>query len=763
MPMKSFHFFILFALALLPGCSRFGQIDYIARGNEKLAARDYKEAEFNFRGALKRDAASGPAYLGLGRTLNAAGKPVEAYAVLTRAAELMPGNEEALTALGNLCVEIVLAGEQIPEQPYRKLSEISAKLLEKNPKSYDGILFKGYLAIAEKQPGRAAAAFQQAYEADAGRPLAASLALQSLLQDGRAKEAEEFGLRALEKHPTFAPLADGLYFHYLNTNRAAEAQRILERKMAASPQESLYAVQLARHFRRTGQAAELKTVLEKLPAGYPDGALALGDYYLETRELGSALSAFQNGLAAHPKKDMVYRKRIAAVLLAQGKPDEAARALDEALRKDPSDEEAQLSRAALRLNTANLAEVQKATETLRQLAAKNPDSVELRYSLSRAYRQQGLPAEARRELTSVLHRNGFYYPAIRDLARLNLETGRYDDAAEYAARGLAIEPGNPELRLVQTAVYAMKGDRNRARAELRQLLAQYPNLTEAHLQTALLAAEEGKFAEAEAIYRRYYKPGETNIRILRGLTEIYLSARQEGKALDLLQAEVKAHPEDVDLRRLLAASAGRAGEVDLAIEHFRWLTERRPEAADLHAALGVAFQTKRDWAAAIAAFQAAVKADPQAAPLAAALGYAYKEAGRDAEAIAQYRKALELDPNYALAMNNLAVALADAGQNLQEAKELCRKATTREPENPALLAGLGYVHWKAKDYAVAKQAYRSALARDAANPAHRLDLAEVLIAAGEKDAARVELGAALKANPPAELKTRIDSLLASLR
>jgi tetratricopeptide (TPR) repeat protein len=761
--MKFSSVLLILFLSLLAGCSNFGNVDYIKRGNQSLAAGDYQDAEFNFRGALKRDAASAPAYLGLGRTLNAAGKPIEAYAVLGRALELAPDSDEALAALAGLCAEILLASGEISEPVYLRLSGISARMLEKDPNSSEGLLYKGYLAIAEKQPGRAAAAFRQAYEADSSRPLAASLALQSLLFDGQSKEAEEFGLRALEKHPEFAPLADGLYFHFLNTNRAPDAQRILERKIAANPKVSLYAVQLIRHYHRSGQAAEMAVVIDRLPRDYPDGALALGDYYLESRDLDSAFRAYQSGLAANPGEELTYKKRLAGVILAQGKGDDGARLLDEIIRRFPADQEAQLARASLRLNTSDLAEAQKGTETLRGLVAKNPGSIDLRYSLSRAYRRQGLITETRRELISVLHHDGFHYPAIRDLARLNLEAGRFDEAAEYAARGLAIQPANPELRLVQTAVYAMNDNRARARTELRQLATQYPDLNEAHLQLALLNAEEGKLAEAEAIYRKFYKPGETSVRILRGMTEMYLISKQGAKAVGMLEAELKARPEAEDVRRLLAATAGRTGQYDLAIEHFRWLTERRPESADLHAALAVAHQVKGDWPAAIAAYQGAVKADPQSAVLAAGLGYAYKESGRNSEAIAQYRKALELQPDYPLAMNNLAVALADGGQNIEEAMRLCRKATTLAPENPVLLAGMGYVHWKAKDLAMARQAYRSAIARDAAAAGYQVEFAEVLIESGEKDAARQALEAARKANPAPAVKARIEELLASLR
>ncbi len=731
------------AFAALLGCGlqKPDKETYLRKGKEQLQKQDFAEAEISFRNVLQADPKSAEAFRGLGAAFLGQEKPLDAFAASLQSTQLAPADDQNWISLGDISAQLLLINPAAAKQPYDKLSEAAQKLLARDPRSFHGNLFEGYLRVADKKPAEAARSFLAAYAIEP-QPRVAGLAARSLFETNQVSEGEKLLRDALSRNPDYAPLSDILYFQLIKDKREADAEEVLKRKVAAAPKIASSGVQLALHYRRSKREAEMKSALEAVLQSADDGYLAVGDFYRDTGDRATARQYYEKGLSSKPDLKLSFSQRIVGLDIAEGKLPEAAARLDQLRKQFPDDRDVASARASVRLASDDPQELAKAVTELEALVKKSPNVVELRYNLSRAYRRLGRYPDARRELLAVGERNGGYLPALRDLARVNLESVRLDDAQEAAQRALAVDPGNPEIRLVQTAVWALQGNRARARNELRVLTREFPNLTEGYLQLAQLLSEEGKFSEAEALYRKHYRPGQTPASILRGLVEIYFNGQRGAQAVALIEEEVKRQPESEPLRRILASTAARAGQYDLAITHFRWLTEKQPSSGELHASLGLAYQGKRDFAAALQSFEQALKLQPNEPALHAALGYALQESGKPAEAIPHHRKALALDPNYGIASINLAVALADSGGDLNEAQELVRRGLTANPRDPSFAATLGYVLRKKKDFSGAIQAYRTALARSPENPSYQLQLAQSLLDSGDTAGARTALGPA---------------------
>jgi Flp pilus assembly protein TadD len=240
--------------------------------------------------------------------------------------------------------------------------------------------------------------------------------------------------------------------------------------------------------------------------------------------------------------------------------------------------------------------------------------------------------------------------------------------------------------------------------------------------------------------------------------ELGFASGQPEKALQALQEEVRLQPASVEVRRLLAITAGRMNKPEIAIEHFQWIKQNMPASASVELALGLAQQQKGDLAVAIAQFENARRMEPNNPEILATLAYALQQMGKSAEAVPIYRQALQARPTSLVLMNNLAVALSESGGNLKEALQLAQSTTSKDSANPIYADALGLVYLKRKETGNAVQAFRSAVANDSTNVSYRIHLARALTENGNKASAKAELDGAMLRSPSPEERKEITEL-----
>lgn len=116
------------------------------------------------------------------------------------------------------------------------------------------------------------------------------------------------------------------------------------------------------------------------------------------------------------------------------------------------------------------------------------------------------------------------------------------------------------------------------------------------------------------------------------------------------------------------------------------------------------------------------------------------------------RTVLAREPDNAAALNALGYILTDKTTRFEEARELLVKAYTLNPDDPAIIDSVGWLHYRTGNYPEALIYLRRAYAayQDAEIAAH---LGEVLWVIGEKDEARQIWEDALKLTPDSEVIT----------
>ena len=752
----------------LAGCGSFGtsKEQYVQRGNQFFDKGQLADATLNYRNALKKDPAYPEAYYRLGLVLGKDAKVTDALTTLEKAVDLKPDHDAARLALAKLYLEGLLYLPTPPQPFYDKLQRIAQGLIKADKQSFHGHRLLGHLAMLDSKPADAATHFRAALDAQPDSAEVATLLTESLLASGKTAEAESFAQKTIAAHPSHGALYDILYFHYRKTNRSAEAEELLRRRIAANPKDSLALIQLARHYQSLRQSKQVDETLAKLTDGaaaFPDGPLTAGDFLRDNGDAPRAITIYQKGAQGGPPMETTYRKRLVNVYLRTNQSKEAAALLETLSKADPNDKETLAARAALRAASGQPAEIDSAIAEFTKLVDSNPGIVAYRYDLAQALRLRGRDEDARKQLLKAIEANPNHLPSLEELAGIGIQRARAEDAGMYAGRALKINPRLPRTRLVYSAALALLGKSAEARHEINTLIREYPKLSEAHLQLALLNVQDKRFREAETIYRQHYKPGRKDPRILRGLIELGFVSGQPERVLQSLQEEVKLQPASAEIRMMLATTAARMNKSALALEQFHWLKRNTPPSANIEMAIGLAHQQTGNWPAALAQFQSARKLAPKDPNVSASLAYALQQSGRPGDAVPLYRESLQGKPDSLIVKNNLAMALTDSGGDLNEALQLAQAAAGKYTANPAFSDALGLVYLKRKETANATQAFRSTVAKAPEAVEYRIQLASALLETGNKAAAKAELAAAAARKPSAAEQAEIKALEAKLR
>lgn len=289
------------------------------------------------------------------------------------------------------------------------------------------------------------------------------------------------------------------------------------------------------------------------------------------------------------------------------------------------------------------------------------------------------------------------------LARLK----RFEEAEAAVARGLALDPDDPELHCVQVRVKLLQNRVDEAETVARAAIDRAPHLPLVHLELAEVLTRRGRPAAAArvAVLAASLAPGDEQA--------ARVSARYLTAAGDVARAEAA-------LRR-----AQEAEELDASVED--------PAAAAM--------------------------ADPQDAALNTGLGEWLLRQGELLQAEAAFRRAIARDAGHMPARLGLADALERQGAR-REAVAVLREATAIEPGEAGTADRLGRLLARDGDLAAAATAYRAAIDAGAREPGLLTGLADVLDRQGRLGEAIAVLREAVGAGmADAAIYTRLDNLL----
>lgn len=213
-------------------------------------------------------------------------------------------------------------------------------------------------------------------------------------------------------------------------------------------------------------------------------------------------------------------------------------------------------------------------------------------------------------------------------------------------------------------------------------------------------------------------PGDADA--LQGLGFVLHSLGRLDEAVDHYRRALESRPGQALTHYNLALALESRGDVQEAVRHYRETIRRQPGHADAHNNLGRALLGLGRSAEAERHWRRALEADPRHALAHNNLGNLLRTRGREREAIDHLEEAIALRRDYPEARFNLGLALMGEGR-AREAVGHFREAARLDPENPRILAFLGWTLATSPDPAIRDPGAAVRAARRAAELTERRD------------------------------------------
>ncbi len=416
-------------------------------------------------------------------------------------------------------------------------------------------------------------------------------------------------------------------------------------------------------------------------------------------------------------------------------------------------------------------------------AADPKAMVDIHVALEKARQLRGdrLFDLAEAQVRDALEKDPENLAVLGELADNLIQQGRFGEAASRLERAIELSPSSATFYLRLSALEAHRGRLDKALGLVDAALDLAPDMIEARIEKAAILQRSERREEARILLAESLEQFPDHARlILAHAVTVELSDRDFEAAEKRLRQAVEVDPflspAWVRLGEVLEAK----GEVDQAEQAYRDGLARQATDLQLNARLGILLARRGADDAESPLREALRLSHRPRSDLFMALGAWLQARGRESEAEQLYSRWVEADLDSPLERNNRAVALFGLGR-LSEARSQLESLVAEHPTYVDALSNLASVaaqqedwpaaeRWARKALALrssladawnslglalagsgrgdeARSAYEKALGIDSAYWQARLNLSEVLLAAGDGSAAEKELLKILEISP----------------
>jgi Flp pilus assembly protein TadD/peroxiredoxin len=230
-----------------------------------------------------------------------------------------------------------------------------------------------------------------------------------------------------------------------------------------------YGVALFQHGYLEQAAASFQQVVAAKPDN-PDAYYNLGTLYLRRNDLEDARGYLEKTVKLKPDYPEAWNN-LGMIAAQQGHADGAVKNFEQSLQYRPT-------YAIALLNLGNLYRRErlfdKAQEYLNRAYQIQPDDPEINYGLGMFFAQQGQMQQASQYLKKAVELRPDYPEALNNLGVLSVQTQNYSQAEEQFKTCVRVAPDFDQAYLNLARLYAMRGDKNAARAIVQDLLRIQP-------------------------------------------------------------------------------------------------------------------------------------------------------------------------------------------------------------------------------------------------------------------------------------------------
>lgn len=447
-------------------------------------------------------------YFLLGRHLEGEGQIEKAIEAHKQAIELAPASAELRAELAALYARQDRAAEAI---------DAAEAALQRDPRNREAnrILGSIYAAFAEQKqairrgddPSRYPALAVQRLEAardPGGVDLSLELMLGRLyLQTGAFDKAIPSLRRIVEDQPGYTEAGMLLASALHGAGRVEEATSTLEALVAENPRFYRAHLRLAELYDEQRRWKDAVAAYEAAQAVNPrvDLTVRRAGAMINAGDAAGAMSMLRGGLEKsgdRPDPAMLY---LLAHAQRELKDLEGATATAEKLRSMfPEDVRGLYVTVALLESKGKYTE---AARVLQDLMKRAPDDESLLYQYAHVLDKAGRPADAERALRAHLAKHPQDATALNSLGYMFAERGeKLDEAVELLQRALTVEPGNPSFLDSLGWAYFRQGKLDLADGPLAQAAAKLPDNSVVQDHLGDLRFRQKRYAEAVQAWER---------------------------------------------------------------------------------------------------------------------------------------------------------------------------------------------------------------------------------------------------------------------
>ena len=755
-------FCVLLALCLV-ACKSATQ--YIDRGNQLYSEGHYDDAILNYRNAIKKTPGSGEAHYRLGLALLKQNQVIGAYQAFKDAVSLSPENLAAKIQLANLSLAIYTRDPKRPAVLYNQAEKIATELLKPGGDRVEGLRIQGGLALIDNKPGSAVDALREAARlAPNNSEVGASLA-QALLRDNQPEEAQKIARQIVNRDPKYAPAYELLYATYLSQQSWDQAEAILKSWSANNPAESTPILRLAAFYyaRKQPDLAEktLNSLLDRR-AQFPQADLMVGDFHALVHNPEKALADFQRGESRDQTRQEVYQERIASMLATLGRREEALKTADAILAKNPKNQVARILKVEVLEKMGGAQNVNAAADLANEVAKDAPGNPRVQLLAGQAYLMKGDLDQASTHFQRAAQADSSSPAAQLALARLELLRKNYSGVLDHANAALRIRPNDANARLFRVIGLTGTHSYGAAKAEAEALAHDTKDAPQVQMQLGVIALGQGRYAEAEQLFRKLYNERSSDLQPLEGLVNTYEAEHMPDRALALMREEAQRSPDSKGKQALLVATAEADGKNSEALSELQKMAAQNPSSPEVQIRIAEVQQKSGDLQGALQSFERARQLAPDGKGIDALIAGLQEQLGKNTEAIASYRKALAKSPNNPVLLNNLAFLLADTGTNVTEARQMITTAIQKAPNLPQLQDTLAWVEIKQHQESAALRILSTLTLEHPDDATFRYHYAMALFESGNSSDAKHQAEMGLSKRPSAEIADSLRKLLAKV-
>lgn len=556
------------------------------------------------------------------------------------------------------------------------------------------------------QPAKALATLQPVLSQIDQDAALLSLAGETYLQNGDAAKAADYFGKASKLDPNDAAKKTSFALARMAQGQVESAFHDLEQIAVTDKGTSADLALIAAHLRSNQVDKALKAIdsLEKKQPDNPATFNLRARTLLAKKDLAGARTNFEKALSLSPSF-FPAAASLAALDLADKKPEEARKRFEAVLAADPKNIQATLALAEIRANNGGTPD--EVAGLINKAVTANPTEIAPRLALIQYWMQQKDNKKALAAANDAVAASPDKPEVLDALGRVQQVSGDLNQALSTYGKLASLQPLSPLAHLRMAEIQVANKSKEEAAKSLKKALEIKPDLLEAQRGLILLALDGKRTAEALTIAREIQKqrPKEAAGQVLEG--DIHASQKNWNEAIAAYRNALKTTPATelaVKTHTAILAS-GNAGEAEKFAAGW---SKDHPKDIAFRMHQGDLATARKDYTV----------------------------------ASQHYNAALALQPNNALVLNNLAWVSGE--MKSPKAMEYAEKANQIAPNQPAFMDTLAMLLAARGENAKAIELLQKAMALAPQAAAIQLNLAKVLVGAGKKDEARKELDALAK-------------------